>query len=124
MKKFHEGLGLTETEVNEVHQTVVQLPETTYFHYISDALLAAGESIKTTELGVQPKLSKYEKKILLAGYYLGLDQGEQSVYTKFLDSPEEAFRFMSHLGTLKKIRDAQQAKTHPRSDLDQEPAFD
>ena len=122
MKNLNEGLGLTETEVNEVHKTVVRIQETNHFSYLSDYILAIGETIKVEELGVQPKLSKYEVKTLLAGYYLGLGQGEQTIYNKFLDNPEEAFRFMSHLGTLKKIRDAQQAQRRP--DLDKDPALD
>ena len=64
------GLGLTDAYFNELGQEVhstFKAEET-----ISDALLSICNQIRRDELDSPDNLSRYERKILLAGYLVGV----------------------------------------------------
>jgi len=63
------GLGLTETCFKSIADDCVQTFQEQ--DSISDSLLISGNQIREEELDVPGNLTRYEKKLLLAGYFIG-----------------------------------------------------
>jgi hypothetical protein len=63
------GLGLTNACFDSIAEDCVQAYKDQ--DSISDTLLVSGNQIREEELDVPGNLSRYEKKLLLAGYFVG-----------------------------------------------------
>jgi len=63
------GLGLTQSCFDAIGKDCVQAYKDQ--DSISDTLLVSGNQIRQEELAVPGNLSRYEKKLLLAGYFVG-----------------------------------------------------
>lgn len=63
------GLGLTNEYFDQLAEDCVESFESQ--SKLSEAILVSGRKIRDEELDVPGPLSRYEKKLLLAGYFLG-----------------------------------------------------
>jgi hypothetical protein len=64
------GLGLSEPCFNEISFLCMEIYKKE--DCVSDCLINSGNKIRIEELDVPGHLSRYEKKLLLAGYFIGL----------------------------------------------------
>jgi hypothetical protein len=74
-ESIQKALGIPEkfaTDAEEILQRLIS-----EYEKVSEILIAAGEEIRTSELGdINVPLSTYEKKLLLIGFYLGSHIGK------------------------------------------------
>ncbi len=69
------GLGLSELCFKEISDDCKEIYKGE--DCVSDALVNSGNKIRVEELDVPGHLSRYEKKLLLAGYIIGIIHSEQ-----------------------------------------------
>jgi hypothetical protein len=83
------GLGLSELCFEEISDDCKKIYKGE--DCVSDALVNSGNKIRVEELDVPGHLSRYEKKLLLAGYFIG------RIHTIHLHQHDETMKFFSKM---------------------------
>lgn len=109
---FSQALSLSEAEVENLRDLVIQSRDKDEVVTVADALLFLGHSVKAEDFGVTPTLSTYERKLLLGAYYIGLMNGEHVTLNSFLTEPERMFSTLASLS---------QAQAQARANSDEDP---
>jgi len=94
---FSQALSLSEAEVENLRDLVIQSRDKDEIVTVADALLFLGHNVKAEDFGVTPTLSTYERKLLLGAYYIGLMNGEQVTLSSFLTEPERMFSTLASI---------------------------
>jgi len=103
------GLSLSNSYFDTLGQECVQFFKEC--DSVSDSLLFSGNSIREEELDVPGSLTRYEKKLLLAGYFIG------KIHSKFETEWEERKKEMEKLmRKLDEILDSKKAKDQEGED--------
>jgi len=83
------GLGLSELCFHEISDDCVEIYSNE--NCVSDALVNSGNKIRVAELDVPGHLSRYEKKLLLAGYFVG------KIHTINMNRQEEMMKLFNKM---------------------------
>jgi hypothetical protein len=117
IETFSQALSLSEAEVENLKDLVIQSRDKDEVVTVSDALLFLGHNVKVEDFGVTPTLSTYERKLLLGAYYIGLMNGEELTLSSFFTEPERMFSTLASLSL-------SQAQARANSDEDPTEAED
>ena len=93
------GLGLTEQYFDQLAEECIETFKGQ--SKLSEAILVSGRKIRDEELDVPGPLSRYEKKLLLAGYFLGKIHAEKkSKHDQFMKMMEGFMKMEGLIGGL------------------------
>ena len=101
MKKgtISECLGITEQDwdVTEALAESMMKKE----DLISEALLKSATDIKSEEFGEEFEISRFEKRLLVAAYIIGINHGRSQILHKLEENPASLLALMA-LGKMSK----------------------
>jgi hypothetical protein len=101
MKKgtISECMGITEQDwdVTEALAESIMKKE----NLISEALLKSATDIKSEEFGGEFGISRFEKRLLVAAYIIGINHGRSQILNKLEENPASLLALMA-LGKMSK----------------------